>query len=358
MIKGFAIIKNNNLHDLKKKEIEKQICDESYNGYKVNVLGLITTHISNLLNVLNIVCCFLLATKLHETNGFNYSNLIIIIQMQPFVSNLLGNIGGMYNYLSVISVSAIRVFEILDEMIENDYELLESINDDKHLNTVLKLENISLNINKQILDNISLTIKQGELIVVVGKSGAGKSSLLNIIAKQIKQTSGNVSLNEICLSDKAIQKNICLLQQHPTLFNSSIYDNIQIATNETIDLNTLDDCAKRVGLYDFIHSLNDGYDTIISELGTNVSGGQKQRIALMRALVSDAKVLLFDEPTSALDFESEEIVCKTLKEISKDKIVIICSHNLKVLSIATEVYVIENHNLITYENSDYKLHLA
>ena len=343
LIKGFTIIKSNNIQDEKILKFKSLITNSACKDYKITFLNIISEHFCGLLNVINIVVCFIIGAKLNELNGFNFSSIIIIIQMQPFVSSLISKVGDMYNYLCQVSVSAKRVFELIDEVIlNNDNNLLDVNSSDIEL----KLKNVSLDMDKKILDKITLSGKKGEIIVLVGKSGCGKTSLLNVIAQQNNDYTGSIEINGIDLKNKNVLNEITLFEQFPILFNKSILENIQIASNNIINRDKLDEYSKMVGLYEFISDLKDGYETIINEHGTNVSGGQKQRIALMRALICKSPILLFDEPTASLDYKTEDIICNTLNKLKKDKLIIISSHRSKVFSMADIIYVIENGLII------------
>ncbi len=342
-IKGFTIIKSNNIQDEKIFNFKSLITNSANKNYKITYLNIISEHFSGLLNVINIIICFIIGAKLNELNGFNFSSIIIIIQMQPFVSSLISKVGDMYNYLCQVSVSAKRVFELIDEVIlNNDNNLLDVNSSDIEL----KLKDVSLDMDKKILDKITVSVKKGEIIVLVGKSGCGKTSLLNVIAQQNNDYTGSVEINGIDIKNKNVLNKITLFEQFPILFNKSILENIQIASNNIINGDKLEEYSKMVGLYEFISDLKDGYETIINEHGTNVSGGQKQRIALMRALICQSPILLFDEPTSSLDYKTEDLICNTLNQLKKDKLIIISSHRSKVFSMADRIYVIENGLII------------
>lgn len=199
-----------------------------------------------------------------------------------------------------------------------------------------------------VLHGISFNIEAGKIVGLVGRSGSGKSTISKLIQKLYIPQNGRITIdgNDIALMDPTVlRRNIGMVLQENFMFNGTVAENIAIHC-DTVDMDRVIDAAKIAGAHDFINELDEGYDTVIGEKGVALSGGQKQRVAIARAIINDPKILIFDEATSALDYESESIIQNNLKEICKNRTVLIIAHRLSTLSNADEIMVIDKGELI------------
>jgi subfamily B ATP-binding cassette protein MsbA len=197
-------------------------------------------------------------------------------------------------------------------------------------NIIFKNVNFSYNQKSKVLDNINFAIKGGSNVALVGQSGAGKSSIINLISRFYDPLSGDILINdqEISKVDIAsLRKNIALVSQDTIIYNQSFMNNIRIGRLEATE-NEIIKAAKSADIHDFIDASPQGYNTVLEENGNNLSGGQKQRISIARAILKDAPILLLDEATSSLDAETEKQVTETLRKISKNKTSITITHKL------------------------------
>lgn len=215
---------------------------------------------------------------------------------------------------------------------------------------------------KTILDNVSLTFKENSLTAIVGESGSGKSTivslLLRINAPQVGEILiGNKDINTI--SKDSFFSSISLISYDSYIFNESVKDNFKIARSDVSD-EEIYSALESVNLKDFIIN-NGGLDKVINEDGSNISGGQKQRLALAMSLVSNKKIYIFDEATSNIDIDSETIIMKNIKELSKTKTVILISHRLENVVLADNIYYLEEgkikesgtHTTLISDNKNY-----
>ena len=233
---------------------------------------------------------------------------------------------------------------------------LEPVEDDKgNLKRITNIEgkvrfkevNFEYKKGNQVLKNINLEIKKGEVTAFVGASGAGKSTMMALILKFIKPNNGIILIdnnNLKSLNTKDIRNNIALVQQQPFLFSGKIIDVIRMGRNFSKE--EVIESAKKANAHQFIQKLPDKYETTITERGSNFSGGQIQRIAIARAILGNPSILLLDEATSALDAESESEVQEGLNRAMKNRTVIVIAHRLSTTQEADKIVVFDKGEII------------
>ena len=202
--------------------------------------------------------------------------------------------------------------------------------------------------NETVLDSVSVDIAAGTQVAVVGPSGAGKTTFINLISRFYEPSYGSITLDDIALPKmrlKALRENIGLVPQEPVLFQESLLENIRLGRPDASDEEVIE-AAKVAQIHAFIESCPDGYNTLAGERGALLSGGQKQRIALARAFLRNAPILLLDEATSALDSESEKGVQKALAEISKGKTVFTIAHRFSTIKDADRVLLFDQGKIV------------
>ena len=231
-------------------------------------------------------------------------------------------------------------------------------------NIIFKNVNFSYNQKSKVLDNINFAIKGGANVALVGQSGAGKSSIINLISRFYDSSSGDILINDQEISKvdiTSLRKNIALVSQDTIIYNQSFMDNIRIGRLEATE-NEIIKAAKSADIHDFINTSPLVYNTVLEENGNNLSGGQKQRISIARAILKDAPILLLDEATSSLDAETEKQVTETLRKISKNKTSITITHKLTnavnadqiILFSKGKVLSVGNHHELMKKSKKYK----
>ena len=231
-------------------------------------------------------------------------------------------------------------------------------------NIIFKNVNFSYNQKSKVLNNINFAIKGGSSVALVGQSGAGKSSIINLISRFYDSSSGDILINDQEISKvdiTSLRKNIALVSQDTIIYNQSFMDNIRIGRLEATESEIIK-AAKSADIHDFINASPLGYNTVLEENGNNLSGGQKQRISIARAILKDAPILLLDEATSSLDAETEKQVTETLRKISKNKTSITITHKLTnavnadqiILFSKGKVLSVGNHHELMKKSKKYK----
>jgi subfamily B ATP-binding cassette protein MsbA len=239
-----------------------------------------------------------------------------------------------------------RVFEIIDrepEIVEKKgaIELERAQGSLEFKDVFFKYE------DKMILKGLNLKIEKNEVIAVVGESGVGKTTIINLLPRFYDVASGSIEIDGIDIRDvklSSLRENIALVSQDVILFNDTIKNNIAYGVES--DMIKIEEAARTAFAHDFITKLSKGYDTVIGEKGLRLSGGQKQRIAIARALHKNAPILVLDEATSSLDTASESEVQKALENLIKGRTTIIIAHRLSTVINANRIIVIEGGTII------------
>ena len=218
----------------------------------------------------------------------------------------------------------------------------------------LSFQNVFLDYgDKPALKNISFTVKKGQILALVGNSGGGKSSVVNLIMRYYDAKSGNILFNDSDISEfeiESLRENIGFVSQRIYIFNDTIAANVSYGGE--FDEERVINALKLANAYEFVSKMQNGINTVLSEFGANLSGGQRQRIAIARALYKNPQILIFDEATSALDNASEKEITAVIENIKKDKIVIIIAHRLSTIQNADSIAVVKNGEIIASGNDE------
>jgi ATP-binding cassette, subfamily B, bacterial len=219
-----------------------------------------------------------------------------------------------------------------------------------HFSREISFNNVTFNYSSERkgVNNLSLTIKQGDFVVFVGHSGAGKSTIVNLLTRFYDPDQGSILFDDLDLrscTQKSLRDQIGLVSQEVILFNTSIRENIRMGYLEATD-EEVETAAKDAEIHDFILTLPQGYDTPVGDRGGQLSGGQRQRIALARALVRNPAILILDEATSALDLVTEAGILATIDQIAKERTVIMITHRITHALRADIIFVLENGTIV------------
>ena len=272
-----------------------------------------------------------------DFSAFLISVILLMSSYGPVIA--LSNLSS--NLLQTLA-SGERVLSLLAE--EPELKDVESAVDLKDVSRI-DVENVNFAYGEeQILSDVSLSVKKGEILGIHGRSGSGKSTLLKLLMRFYDPKSGSIKINSETLPNintRSLRDNMAYITQQTYIFNETIEENIRLARRDAT-LEEIMEAAKKASIHDFILSLPQGYQTKMTELGGNLSDGEKQRIGIARAFLHNAPIILLDEPTSNLDSLNEAMILKSLLDVKAEKLIILVSHRQSTMAICDQVIGIEN----------------
>jgi len=287
-----------------------------------------------------------------EINNFFSFLAAMMLSYQPVRSLATLNMGVQHGLSG-----ARRVYEIIDLKRKID----ENINAKDLVIDKAKIEykdvSFAYDGEKEVLKSINLKIEGGDIIALVGHSGAGKTTIMNLIPRFYNASSGEILIDNQSIykvSLFSLRKNISLVSQDITLFDDTVLSNIAYADSKASKEKILE-ASKFSATHDFVEQLPEKYDTLIGENGVRLSGGEKQRISIARAILKDAPIILLDEATSSLDADTEHKIQEAIMYLTKNKTTIIIAHRLSTVLRANKIFIIENGKVVAEGNHDYLL---
>lgn len=303
----------------------------------------------------------------HILDGDKFTTFGDLFSYTMFIGmlfNPLRQIADKFNEMQMGMIAANRVFDILDT--EEDVQQTGTI-EAKHFAGNIRFENVRFSYIKdeEVLKGISLEVKSGETIAIVGSTGAGKSTIINLLNRFYEINSGTISIDNQDINTftlESLRAQIAVVLQDVFLFADTIYNNITL-NNTNVSREEVIAASKKIGVHEFIMSLPDGYDYNVKERGVMLSSGQRQLIAFLRAYVSNPSILILDEATSSIDTYSEELIQRATETITKDRTSIVIAHRLATIVNADKIIVMDkgqivesgtHQELVTKENGYYK----
>lgn len=277
-------------------------------------------------------------------NDFTYGKLIKFVAYVNMIYSPIYFFADMVNWSAASTNALQRLFEIYDT--QPDISEKENAVTPERIEGKVEFCNVDFSYtkNRKVIDNVSFDVEAGKTLGIVGHTGAGKSTIANLIMRLYDCDEGKVLIDGIDVKDlsfKALYDNIAIVSQETFFFIGSILDNIRYA-NPSATYEEVVKAAKLAGAHDFIIKMPDAYNTMIGFGYKSLSGGEKQRLSIARAILRDPKILILDEATAAMDTETEKMIQNAITTLTKDKTTIMIAHRLSTLSDADELIVIEN----------------
>ena len=273
--------------------------------------------------------------------------LVAFNMLASQVSNPILRLAQLWNDFQQVGISMSRLGDILNAQGESEGQKTRL----PRLSGAITFDQVSFRYRSEfahVLRNVSVDIRAGEVIGIVGRSGSGKSTLTKLIQRLYAPERGRVLIDGQDLSvidTPSLRHQIGVVLQENVLFNRSVRDNIALV-NPALPIEAIVNAAKMAGAHEFICEMPEGYDSMVGEHGAGLSGGQRQRIAIARALISDPRILIFDEATSALDYESEKIIQDNMRTICRGRTVLIIAHRLSAVRDADRILVIDKGEIV------------
>lgn len=345
----------------------KRFSLENWNFFRINMKSV---YVGELVSpIMEVIGAGGLAAVIFIGGHEVYNNHMTVGEFTAFLTAVglvfqpVRRIGSIYSKIQDAVAASERVFEVLDidnEIKDGELVLEEDITSIEGLHVSLSYG------NKEALKDINFSAKDGQNIALVGDSGGGKSTLINLILRFYETSSGEIRINGKDIKEytqKSLRHHISLVSQRVYIFQDSLAANV--AYGQEIERERVEEALRLADAWEFTSQLENGIDTMMEEFGANLSGGQRQRIAIARAIYKHASLLLFDEATSALDNESEKRIQNALKNYAKNKITITIAHRLSTIEDADMILVFQAGHIVAsgthqelLENSDIYKKLA
>lgn len=349
-------------HALEEEEVQKmsgQLFAVAEKGYRLDVIQSLFGSVGwAIFQIFQVVC-------LGFTGFLAIKGTVMpgdITLYQSYFATIVSQVSSLMSLIPTIAKGIESVNSIGEVLLEDDIEQNEGKEIIKDIYGEFDFIDVTFrynNIDRPVLHNLNLHVDKGETIALVGESGAGKSTILNLVIGFNQVNSGEVLIDGHNMKDidlRSYRKHLAVVPQTSILFSGTIRDNITYGV-DNVDEATLDEIVKAANLTDLINSLPDGLDTMVGEHGGKLSGGQRQRISIARALIRNPKVIVLDEATSALDSISEKLIQEALNNLTKDRTTFIVAHRLSTIKDADKIAVIADGHCVEYGTYDELMNL-
>ncbi|MFP4363478.1 MAG: ABC transporter ATP-binding protein [Spirochaetia bacterium] len=316
--------------------------------YRLIQLLAVFWSVSDFVSLLQIAAIVVLGSIWAVNGSITVGTLVVFISYEAMLLWPIRQMGRILADMGKSLVSLGRIGEVLDNVQEPDENMLHK----PKITGKIEFQNVSFEYEKdrKVLENINMSIAPGEKLGIMGHTGAGKSTLVQLLVKLYECTSGRILIDGIDIREidrKWLRKNIGLLLQESFLYAKSIKENISFANQEAADVEIFE-AARDSAVHNVILKFNEGYQTLVGEKGVTLSGGQKQRVAIARTLVRNAKVLIFDDSLSAVDTETEAVIKEALEKRNTEITTILISHRVSSLLKTDKIAVLEQGRIVQY----------
>lgn len=352
VIGGYQVVKNYGGQAYEAKRFNQASMDNLRQGMKVVVTNSINTPAIQLLMAMAMCVVVWLALRPQVMSGFTAGQFIAYIGAAGLLSKPVRSLTDVNQKLQRGIAAAESIFALLDEPEEAD-----TGTQSPKLSGAVRFDGVSLSYpdGTVALQDFNLSIQPGETVALVGRSGAGKTSLVNLLTRTLTPSSGRIYLDDIAIEDirlDSLREQISMVNQQVVLFNSTVADNIAYGSLANKPRDAVVAAARSAFAHEFISQLPQGYDSQIGAEGLQLSGGQRQRLSIARALLKDAPILILDEATSALDNESEFYIQQALDHIMQNRTTLVIAHRLTTIENADRIAVMDKGEIIELGTHD------
>lgn len=354
-ITGIGTVKSMAVEPQMRRKLEDHLSNYVHASFKSQNLNNVANQIAGALNKLMTLGIIWFGAHLVIAGKLSVGQLVAFNMLAGRVSGPILKLVQLWQDFQQAGISVKRLGDILNTPTEPGFNpnrsRLPQLKGEVELNQVRFRYQPNTPV---VLDNVSIKVRPGAVIGLVGRSGSGKSTITKLVQRLYTPESGRVLIDGVDLAviDTAwLRKQIGVVLQESFLFNRSVRENIALS-DPSISMERVVAAAEMAGAHEFIGELPEGYDTIIGEQGSNLSGGQRQRMAIARALINNPRILIFDEATSALDYESERIIQQNMAAISRGRTVFVIAHRLSTVRHCDRIIVMEKGRIVEEGNHD------
>ncbi len=348
LVRGIRDIKVLNASDTILKQTANKIIESSNEEVKMINIKRIYNYFETNLRAISDLIFIVIGCILYDQALLTIPTFVIIYNYQFKIKNLLTGVVQLLEYNKKFVVASDRIYEVIEnEKFEKEKFGTLHI---KKLSGNIKFNNVKFGYNKNniIINEMNFEINPNQKIAFVGKSGAGKTTIFNLITKLYTIDEGEILFDGHNINDldcDSLRNNMSIITQNPYIFNFSIKDNLLLA-KENASMKEIRNACKMACIDDFIMSLPEKYETMLGENGVILSGGQKQRLAIARALLMKTEIILFDEATSALDNETQSEIQNAIENLKGEYTILIVAHRLSTVIDSDKIFVVDNGKII------------
>lgn len=352
-LSGVRVVKAFARQNYEIDKFEKQNWDKYLRGKKLNLMHSLFWPITDIICGAQLLVGLFTGASYAINGVFSIGSYLAYAGMVGWIIWPMRNLGRLIVQLSTGMVSFGRVIEI----IKQDREKLDegqAITPEK-LKGEIQFEDIGFKYDDGdcVLEDINFHVKPGQVIALLGSTGSGKTSLMNLLPRFYEYTGGRILLDGIELKKyprRYLRSQIGIVEQEPFLFSRSIRENITYGVNKEVDQNEIESAAKAAAVHDVIQNFPEGYKTLVGEKGVTLSGGQKQRVAIARTLLKDPKILILDDSTSSVDTETEAEIRTALKKLMENRTTFIIAHRIQSIMNADQILVLDKGRIVQHGN--------
>lgn len=343
-VTGVQTLKSMAVEPQMQRRWEDRLAGYVESSFKANMLGNVGSQAVQLISKLTTAITLYVGATIVMTGAITVGQLVAFNMLAGRVAGPVLRLAQLWQDFQQARISLERLGDILNSPTEMQYSPSRASLPD--IKGRIEFDKVTFRYRpdgREVLRQVALTVKAGEILGIVGPSGSGKSTLTKLVQRLYIPQSGRILIDGVDLAMVNpiwLRRQVGVVLQENLLFNRTVRENIALA-DPAVDMDQVVAAANMAGAHEFILELSEGYDTRIDERGSNLSGGQRQRIAIARALITNPRILILDEATSALDAESEEIIQANLKNIARGRTVMIIAHRLSAIKHATRIITVE-----------------